>query len=196
MSLQFVDKVRFELNEIDSMFNSIGLNKMPTCSSPQAQHHPSPTTNKVPNPATYPHSNSTSTNTSTNSNTNSNKNTNTSTSTTSNSNPAKLISSQESKKPKHTIMPSYQPKIPSNLVKSSIPSFSTAAASTSSSGIQDVMLYDRKQLLDFLAERQDNLLKTRSEYECQFENFFSLSKKFHSEKLTNLKLTFKNQILK
>ena len=188
MSLQFVDKVRFELNEIDSMFNSIGLNKVPTCSSsPQPQHHPSPTTNQVPNQATYSHSNSNSTST----------NTSTSTSTTSNSNPSKLISSQESKKPKHTMMASYQPKIPSNLVKSSIPSFSTATASAAtSSGIQDVMLYDRKQLLDFLAERQDNLLKTRSEYECQFENFFSLSKKFHSEKLTNLKLTFKNQILK
>lgn len=178
MSLQFVDKVRFELNEIDSMFNSIGLNKMPSCSS-HTQHHSSSTLNQVPNSATFSHSN-------TSSSAGSSKSTNNN-----NNNPSKLLSNQE-KKPEHTMVPSNQPKIPSNLVKSSIPSFSTAA----SSGIQDLMLYDRKQLLEFLAERQDNLLKTRSEYECQFENFFTLSKKFHTEKLTNLKLTFKNQILK
>ena len=85
------------------------------------------------------------------------------------------------------------PKTPSNLVKSTkIPSFSSHANSISS----DVLIYDRQKLLEFLNERESSLFKTRDEYEEQFENFFVLAKRFHMEKLNNLKLTFKNQILK
>lgn len=87
------------------------------------------------------------------------------------------------------------PKTPSNLVRSSkLPSFSSH---TKFDGINsDVIIYDRQKLLEFLNERESNLFKTRDEYEEQFENFFSLAKRFHTEKLNNLKLTFKNQILK
>lgn len=84
------------------------------------------------------------------------------------------------------------PKTPSNLVKSSkLPTFSSHATHNS-----EMIVYDRQKLLEFLNERETNLFKTRDEYEEQFENFFSLAKRFHTEKLNNLKLTFKNQILK
>jgi len=86
------------------------------------------------------------------------------------------------------------PKIPSNLVKSTIlPSFSSQSSRPIAS---EMIVYDRQKLLEFLTERETNLFKTRDEYEEQFENFFALAKKFHIEKLNNLKLTFKNQILK
>lgn len=78
------------------------------------------------------------------------------------------------------------PKIPSNLVKAN------NAMPTSS----EMLIYDREKLMGFLNERESNLFKTRDEYEEQFENFFTLAKRFHTEKLNNLKLTFKNQILK
>lgn len=87
------------------------------------------------------------------------------------------------------------PKTQSNLVKSSkLPSFSTTTKFDSMNS--EVLIYDRQKLLEFLNERESNLFKTRDEYEEQFENFFSLAKRFHTEKLNNLKLTFKNQILK
>jgi len=157
MSLQFVDKARFELNEIDSMFNSIGLNT----SSPT-------TTTTTPTPTT--------------------------TTTSSSSTTQQPSSIQSESKIIIKSSTKTKPKTPSNLVKTSIPSFSTS--STFQQANTDLMLYDRKQLMDFLTERQENLLKTRSEYEIQFENFFNLAKKFNLEKLNNLKLTFKNQILK
>lgn len=148
MSLQFVDKVRFELNEIDSMFNSIELN------ATQQQQSATNTTSSA---------------------------------TTNTLNHTNMFRNKLKQQNCQTIAKN-TPKIPSNLVKSTIPSFATNTS--------DVMIYDRKQLMDFLTERQDNLVRTRSEYEAQFENFFSLAKKFHLEKLNNLKLTFKNQILK
>lgn len=86
------------------------------------------------------------------------------------------------------------PKTPSNLVKSTkLPSFSSHSQL---SGKSEVVVYDRQKLLEFLNERETSLFKTRDEYDEQFENFFSLAKRFHTEKLNNLKLTFKNQILK
>ena len=77
------------------------------------------------------------------------------------------------------------PKIQSNLVKA--PTQQTSS---------EMLIYDREKLMGFLSETESNLFKTRDEYEEQFENFFSLAKRFHTEKLNNLKLTFKNQILK
>ena len=85
----------------------------------------------------------------------------------------------------------YAPKIPSNLVKTTIPSFSSSLPPNS-----EVIIYDRQQLIEFLSQREQTLLSTQAEYETQFENFFKLAKRFHIEKLNNLKLTFKNQILK
>jgi hypothetical protein len=60
----------------------------------------------------------------------------------------------------------------------------------------DMLVYDRQKLLEFLSERETSLFKTRDEYEEQFESFCLLAKRFHVERLKNLKLTFKNQILK
>ena len=87
------------------------------------------------------------------------------------------------------------PKTPSNLVKSTkLPSFSTHSSHAATNS--EMIVYDRQKLMEFLTERETNLFKTRDEYEEQFENFFSLAKRFHTEKLNNLKLVFKNQILK
>lgn len=89
------------------------------------------------------------------------------------------------------------PKTPSNLVKSNkVPSFSIHTTAAAPKGSGEIIVYDRQKLMEFLSERETTLFKTRDEYEEQFENFFSLAKRFHTEKLNNLKLVFKNQILK
>lgn len=110
---------------------------------------------------------------------------------------AKLDRSKERSQQPPSSRWSTVPKTPSNLVKSNkVPSFSTHSPAAAATGSGEMIVYDRQKLMEFLSERETTLFKTRDEYEEQFENFFSLAKRFHTEKLNNLKLVFKNQILK
>ena len=80
------------------------------------------------------------------------------------------------------------PKVPSNLVKSETESASDANT--------NVLAYEKDQLVRFVSEKEKILCTARSEYDQQYANFFKLTRKFQAEKLNNLKLTFKNQMLK
>lgn len=80
------------------------------------------------------------------------------------------------------------PKIPSNLVKSQ-PEANEALTTS-------LLNYEKDQLVQFVSEKEKILCTARNEYDQQYENFFKLTKKFQVEKLNNLKLTFKNQMLK
>lgn len=79
--------------------------------------------------------------------------------------------------------PSTIPKVPSNLVISdSLKTFNQPR--------------DKQKLETHIAESEKNLLTARNDYEKNYEKFFALTSNFYREKLNNLKLTFKNQILK
>ncbi len=54
----------------------------------------------------------------------------------------------------------------------------------------------KEQLLDGVADKENTLFQMRNDYEQEYDRFFKIAKKFHLEKLNNLKLQFKNQILK
>jgi hypothetical protein len=54
----------------------------------------------------------------------------------------------------------------------------------------------KEQLNQFVTDKENHLLNVCNEYDQQYENFFKIAKKYHLEKLNNLKLQFKNQILK
>lgn len=85
------------------------------------------------------------------------------------------------------------PKIPSNLV---IPC--TLPDNDNNTEISNIDSLDqqKEQLVKFVNEKEQILLSARNEYNKQYENIFTLTKKFQIEKLKNLKLSFKNQILK
>jgi hypothetical protein len=61
---------------------------------------------------------------------------------------------------------------------------------------RDLIVYERHSLLEKLNENQVIMLNARNEYERQYENFIDIAKRFYNEKYLNLKLQFKNQILK
>lgn len=90
------------------------------------------------------------------------------------------------------------PKIPSNLVKviKTTPTFIVNNNSNVDNLHKNTLDEEKQQLVSFISEKEQSLTKARSEYDQNYENYFKLAKKFHIEKLNNLKLTFKNQILK
>jgi hypothetical protein len=61
---------------------------------------------------------------------------------------------------------------------------------------RNLIIYERHSLLEKLNENQVIMLNARNEYEKQYENFIDIAKRFYNEKYLNLKLQFKNQILK
>lgn len=75
------------------------------------------------------------------------------------------------------------PKVPSNLVISDTSNACNQA-------------HDKKKLESFIAESEKNLVEAKNDYEKNYDKFLALTHNFHREKLKNLKLTFKNQILK
>lgn len=77
------------------------------------------------------------------------------------------------------------PKIPSNLVRSTL--FKSSSLD---------LINDKEQLINYLNESEKCLIIARNDYEDNYAKFLNLTKKFYHEKLNNLKLTFKNQILK
>jgi hypothetical protein len=92
-----------------------------------------------------------------------------------------------------------RPKVPSNLVRSSTScSNSFGAEQEANSREQSLSLHmlTRDQLVDSLNEKQNVLFAARNEYVQYYENFYAITRKFHLEKLGNLKLSFRNQILK
>lgn len=84
------------------------------------------------------------------------------------------------------------PKIPSNLVKSHFGQYNNNHKQTS----RDELINDKQQLIEYLNESEQCLTNARHDYENNYAAFLDLTKKFYKEKLKNLKLTFKNQILK
>ena len=89
------------------------------------------------------------------------------------------------------------PKIPSNLVKVINTSPTFIVDNSDIDNLHNNTLDEEKQqLVAFINEKEQSLTKARNEYDQNYENYFKLAKKFHIEKLNNLKLTFKNQILK
>lgn len=96
-----------------------------------------------------------------------------------------------------TKLMSNTPKIQSNLVKLSGNSPSTFnTSSTSNNHNTNLIVIDCDKLTDCVSEKEKHLLSVKNEYEKQFDNYKQLIRKFYTEKLNNLKLTFKNQILK
>lgn len=65
-----------------------------------------------------------------------------------------------------------------------------------SNQLKDSNENSKEQLDQFVAEKENHLLNVCNEYDQQYDNFFKIAKKYHIEKLNNLKLQFKNQILK
>lgn len=78
----------------------------------------------------------------------------------------------------------HAPKVQSNLVKSG----GDARGAVTTMG--------RDQLVEWVGERERQLTSVKTEYEKNFDAYKKLVTKFYTEKLNNLKLTFKNQILK
>ncbi|CAF0729272.1 unnamed protein product [Brachionus calyciflorus] len=74
------------------------------------------------------------------------------------------------------------PKVPSNLVTSSSP--------------KEINSIDRNNLITCLLHAENDLTIAKQDYDEQFTKFLTLAKNFYQEKLKNLRLTFKNQILK
>lgn len=83
-----------------------------------------------------------------------------------------------------SIKSDYKPKRPSNLVK--------PASSTSTSTIT----LDSTKLAELVSQSEANLNEASRSYDKHFEQFVELTRRFHTERLNNLMLTFKNQILK
>lgn len=54
----------------------------------------------------------------------------------------------------------------------------------------------RDKLVQCISDKEAYLTSVRNEYDKQYDGYFALVRKFYTEKLNNLKLTFKNQILK
>jgi hypothetical protein len=79
------------------------------------------------------------------------------------------------------------PKVPSNLVGA------TSAGQESKLAAAD---FNKDQLVQFVAESEANLSQASEVYQANYDAFVDLARKFHSEKLNNLCLAFKNQILK
>ncbi|RNA37090.1 hypothetical protein BpHYR1_046213 [Brachionus plicatilis] len=75
------------------------------------------------------------------------------------------------------------PKVPSNLV-----------ISDTFNGCRQAS--DKQQLESYIAESEKNLQDAKNDYETNYGKFLALTHNFYREKLNNLKLTFKNQIVK
>lgn len=103
------------------------------------------------------------------------------------------------------------PKVQSNLLKSSTNSNNnniSSSSSRNSNGTVESTQHERAkvattttplshdQLADWVGERERQLTSAKNEYEKHFDTYKQLTVKFYTERLGNLKLTFKNQILK
>jgi hypothetical protein len=84
----------------------------------------------------------------------------------------------------------HAPKTPSNLLKS------TSNNLIDSASIKPPSIIDKNELLTVLNNTETILLSAKTQYEQNYEKYLSIVLKFYTEKLNNLKLSFKNQILK
>lgn len=93
------------------------------------------------------------------------------------------------------------PKVQSNLLKSSETESSSShhhekSQRATMSTTTTANKLSRDELVEWVGERERQLTSAKSEYEKHFDTYKQLTCKFYTERLNNLKLTFKNQILK
>merc|ERR1712071_690676 len=69
-------------------------------------------------------------------------------------------------------------------------------AATTTSATNATSNVSHEELAHWVSEKEKLLTSVSDEYDAQYEQFFTVTKSYHSQRLTNLKLTFKNQILK